>query len=236
MTREFSLEETHRLIPSKYSAVGTVLADLADEDDELLRDLVSLDSATNPRLLADEGLLAGIGVHELVYGVRYFHIVNAAFTHASPLGGRFNTGERGAWYAGLEPETSMQEVAYHKLRQLEEVAWPDEEVATYDDYLAHFEADFEDLTGGEAKWKKLLKPEPVPACYLPGQRFATELLLAGGDGIVYPSVRWPSGTCVVCFRPALVYHVRRRVRLEFRLQAGRPFSPLQVRPVPIPAE
>jgi RES domain-containing protein len=236
VTREFSLEETHRLIPSKYSAEGTVLADLAGDDEELLRDLVSLDAATNPRLLADEGLLAGIGVHELVYGVRYFHIVNAAFTHASPLGGRFNTAERGAWYAGLEPETSMHEVAYHKLRQLEEVAWPDEEVSTCDDYLADFEADFEDLTGGEAKGKRVLKPEPVPACYAPGQKLATELLLAGGDGIVYPSVRWPSGTCVVCFRPALVYHVHRRGRLEFSLQAGRAFSPAQVRTVAIPEE
>lgn len=234
MKQEFSLEDTHRLIPSKYSAEGTVLAELAGEDADLLRDLVSLDAATNPRLLADEGLLAGIGVHELVYGVSYFHIVNAAFTHAAPAGGRFNSGERGAWYAGLEQETSMHEVAYHKLRQLEEVSWDEEEVSTYDDYLAEFEAEFEDLRGGEAKGKKVLKPEPVPACYAAGQKLAAELLQRGGNGIVYPSVRWPAGTCVVCFRPPLVYHVRRRGRLEFRLLAGRAFSTEQVRRVTIP--
>lgn len=211
-----------------------MLAELAGEDEALLRDLVALDGATNARLLADEGLLAGISPHELVYGVSYWNMVNAAFAHASPAGGRFNTNERGAWYAGLEPETSMAEVAYHKLRQLEEVAWEDEEVSTYDDYLADFEADFEDLTGGESRWKKYLKPEPVPACYAPGQKLATELLLSGGNGMVYPSVRWPAGTCVVCFRPALVYHVRRRGRLEFRLRAGRAFETEQVREVRIP--
>ena len=234
MRREFSLEDTHRLIPSKYSEEGTVLAELAGEDEELLRDLVSLDAATNARLLADEGLLAGISPHELVYGVSYSNIVNAAFAHASPAGGRFNTNERGAWYAGLEQETSMTEVAYHKIRQLEEVAWEEEEVSTYDDYLADFEAEFEDLTGGEARWKKVLKAEPVPACYAPGQKLATELLLSGGNGIVYPSVRHATGTCVVCFRPALVYHVRRRGRLEFRLLAGRAFEAGQVREVKIP--
>lgn len=235
MKREFSLEDTHRLIPSKYSEEGTVLAELAGEDEKLLRDLVSLDGATNARLLADEGLLAGISPHELVYGVSYANIVNAAFTHAAPAGGRFNSGERGAWYAGLDLETSMAEVAYHKTRQLEEIAWEEEEVSTYDDYLADFEADFEDLTGGESRWKKYLKPEPVPACYAPGQNLATELLMGGGNGIVYPSVRQPAGDCVACFRPALVYHVRRRGRLEFRLRADRKFETGQVREVEIPA-
>ncbi|PYU19641.1 MAG: hypothetical protein DMG32_24065 [Acidobacteria bacterium] len=33
-------------------------------------------------------------MRELVFGVSYSHIVNAAFTHAKPLGSRFNGPER----------------------------------------------------------------------------------------------------------------------------------------------
>lgn len=234
--REFSLSDTHRLIPSKYSPSGTVLSELAEDGEEdFVHDLVALDAATNTRLKADEGLLPGISVHELVYGVSYAQIVNAAFTHASPWGGRFNSSERGAWYAGVERETSMSEIAFHKLQQLEEVAWAEEEVSTCDDYLADFDAAFETLAGprsGEAA--EFLAPGPIPECYRKPQRWASQLLAEGSNGIVYPSVRRPRGTCVVCFRPALVYHVRRDARLEFRLQAGRRFTASQVRAVAIP--
>jgi hypothetical protein len=58
--------------------------------------------------------------------------------------------------------------------------------------------------------------------------------MLGSNGIAYPSVRLSGGTCVVCFRPALVYHVRRASRLEFRLQAASSFTPDQVREVAQP--
>jgi hypothetical protein len=51
---------------------------------------------------AENDLLPGIGVRELLFGVPYYRVVNAAFTHAHPLGSRFNDPERGAWYAAFE--------------------------------------------------------------------------------------------------------------------------------------
>ena len=227
-----SFRGTHRLIPSKYSAEGTVLAALADNDAEL-RDLIELDGATNARLLGEEGLLPGIGVHELLYGVAYSEIVNASFTHAAPSGSRFNSNLRGAWYAGLERETSIAEVAFHKLEQLREIDWPHEEVSTCDDYLADFAAEFHDLRGGATRYAKFLKPGPIPGCYRPSQRLAADLLDRGSSGIVFPSVRRTAGTCVVCFRPALVYHVRRADRFEFRLDARHAFTANRVRRVAI---
>ncbi len=228
--RECSFRGTHRLIPSKYSAEGTVLAELAGNDAEL-RALIELDGATNARLLGDEGLLPGIGVHELLYGVAYGEIVNAAFTHAAPRGGRFNSNLRGAWYAGLERETSMAEVAFHKLEQLREVDWPHEEISTCDDYLADFAAEFHDLRGGATRFARFLRPDPIPECYQPSQQLAAGLLEHGANGIVYPSVRRAGGTCVACFRPALVYHVRRDARFEFRLHARHEFTANRVRRV-----
>ncbi len=118
--KDFRLNDTHRLIPSKYSESGTVLSRLSTKDSEL-HELMELDSATNDRLKGEEGLLPGISVHELVYGVRYAHIVNAAFTHAAPTGGRFNDNTRGAWYAALERETSLVEGRISQADQLAEV-------------------------------------------------------------------------------------------------------------------
>jgi hypothetical protein len=235
---ELSVNDTHRLIPSKYSASkygdgGTVLSRLT-QDEATLNALVELDGATNARLLGEEGLLPGIGVHELVYGVGYAHIVNAAFTHASPEGGRFNNSQRGAWYAGIERETSIAEVAFHKLRQLEEVDWRQEEVSTCDDYLADFRAEIHDLRGRKPEYERYLRAGPIPECYAAPQQLAAELLSWQSNGVLYPSVRRKGRSCVACFRPALVYHVRRDVRLEFRLMAGRKFGLEQVGEVAIP--
>lgn len=229
---DLQLADTHRLIPSKYSESGTVLSRLAD-DDGSLNDLIELDGATNHRLLGEEGLLPGISVHELVYGVRYAHVVNAAFTHAGPSGGRFNNSERGAWYCSVKRETSIAEVAFHKLRQLEEVDWHEEEVSTFDDYLADFTAQMQDLRAPKPQYKRFLKAAPIPDCYADSQQLAATLLMQGSNGMIYPSVRQKGGTCLVCFRPTLVYNVRQGARLEFRLLAGRNFATRDVHEVSI---
>lgn len=227
------LKSTHRLIPAKYSERGTVLARLT-ENSRTLDELLELDSATNNRLLGEEGLLPGITIHELVYGVDYAHIVNAAFTHAAPHGGRFNSPVRGAWYAGAERETALTEVAFHKRRQLEEVNWPEPELSTFDDYMADFTMTVCDLTLPKPQFKKYLRPAPIPECYREPQALAASLLAQQSNGIVYPSVRRQGGECMVCFRPALVYNVRHGDRLQLTLRAGSALPIKQVRKVPIP--
>jgi RES domain-containing protein len=226
------LRNTHRLIPSKYSESGTVLSRLA-EDRDTLDELMELDSATNDRLAGELGVLPGISVHELVYGVDYAHIVNAAFTHASPEGGRFNGPERGAWYAGLTRDTALAEVAFHKQRQLEEVSWTEQEISTFDDYLADFTMPVHDLTSEQPQFRKYLRPDPIPECYAESQELAQQLLARQSNGILYPSLRHARGVCLVCFRPALVYFVRRGARLEISIQAGLKFSPRQAREIEI---
>ncbi|MHB0970949.1 MAG: RES family NAD+ phosphorylase [Thermoanaerobaculia bacterium] len=201
---------THRLIPSRYSDDGaSVLAEIAD-DDAHLRDLFDLDHATNDRLLAENALLPGIGIHELVFGVPCFRIVNASFCHAHPLGSRFNGPERGAWYAAFELGTAQAEIAFHKSIELAEVGWEEPEEVTYDDYLADFSAEFHDI-----RTAKEFAGALAPDSYVASQELAEKLLEAGSLGIVYPSVR-KSGTCVACFRPALVVNVRKGRTYRFR--------------------
>ena len=205
--------DTHRLIPSKYSEPdGSVLARIAD-DDRHLADIFDLDNATNDRLLAENELLPGIGVHELVFGVPYYRIVNAAFTHANPLGSRFSGPDRGAWYAAFEVETAQAEIGFHKTLQLAEIGRFEDDV-TVDDYLADFSAEFHDIRDGD--FGEILNPES----YVESQALAERLLETGSLGIVYPSVRRDGGTCLACFRPALVMNVRKGPTYRLRWSGG----------------
>lgn len=204
--RRVRQDETHRLIPTRYSD-ESVLARLA-EPDEPLDVLFELDSATNDRLAGEANLLPGIGVHELLFGVSYAHIVNAAFTHAHPTGSRFNGPDRGAWYAAFDLDTAQAEVAFHKKQELAEIAWTEPETFTLDDYLADFRGDFHDIRRDPA-YADCLTPDDYSA----SQRLASALLADGSAGILYPSVRRKRGICLVCFRPALVTNVRRGRRI-----------------------
>jgi RES domain-containing protein len=202
--------DTHRLILSKYSEGGeSVLARIAD-DDAHLADIFDLDNATNDRLLAENDRLPGIGVHELIFGVPYYRIVNAAFTHPHPLGGRFNSPERGAWYTAFELKTAQAEVAFHKTVHLAEIGRFEDEV-TFDDYLSDFSGEFHELHR-QGAFRDCLDPDS----YVQSQALAERLQAAGSLGVVYPSVRRPEGTCLACFRPALVGNVRKAATYRFR--------------------
>ena len=195
--------DTCRLIPSRFADLeDSVLAPLAD-DDGMLRDLFDLDNATNDRLRGESGLLPGIGVDELVFGVPNFRIINAAYTYARPEGSRFNDGERGAWYCAFEVETALAEVTFHKAVEYQEIGRFDDSV-NYQSLLADFSATFHDLRGADA-WGACLDPES----YVGSQALAADLLDAGSMGVIYPSVRRPGGTNLACFRPALVGNVRK---------------------------
>jgi hypothetical protein len=203
-------DNTHRLIPSTYEE-ETVLNRLSSDSDELSA-LFELEGATNERLQGEAGLLPGITVRELVFGLSYSHIVNAAFTHVKPFGSRFNGPERGAWYAGFSLETAGIEVAFHKSEELREINWQEKETFLYTDFLADFRGEFHDIRR-DARFAKYLNPNS----YAASQRMAQELLDKRSAGIVYPSVRHMEGTCIACFRPALVNNVRKhgRISVEF---------------------
>jgi hypothetical protein len=195
--------DTHCLIPCKYSRDGeSVLAGIADNDRHL-EDLFDLDHATNDRLWAENDLLPGITSHELVFGIQHSRVVNGAFTHAHPQGLRFNGPDRGAWYAGFELETAQAEVIFHKTQEYIEINRFDDSVS-YDDYLSDFSGEFHDCRGSQ-EFSTCLDP----GSYVASQRLADKLVNTGSLGIVYPSVRRRNGKCIACFRPAAVGNVRK---------------------------
>lgn len=204
-------DQTHRLIPYRYSDRGRPILDrLAQGDDDLLSDLTELEGATNDRLLGESGRLPGVSALELVSGFPLAHIVNATFTHTRPSGGRFNSSARGAWYASFEMATAQREVAFHRGAELKEVGWKAEEISPYIDYLADFRHEFHDLRG-EANFADCLDANSYNA----SQALGIRLLTNGSAGIVYPSVRREGGVCIACFRPPLVLNVREGAMVKF---------------------
>jgi hypothetical protein len=214
-----------------------VLSALAGDPEEV-EDLVLLDGATNDRVQGEQRGLIGISTFELVYGIPNAHIVNAAYTHANESGSRFNDHTRGAWYAADSQKASIAEVVYHKSRRLSDIIVPDEpsqrppqDVSTYDDWLADFQADFHVLDPPE-DFSEFLQPEPAPQCYATSQALARRLLGEGSNGLVYPCVRYQGSKCIACFRPALVYNPHTSERLEITLKANETVYDHRVRRVP----
>ena len=198
--------DTHRLLPAKYSPNNdSVLTRIADDED--LPFVFQLDDATNGRLLAEEDRTPGINSRELVFHVPNYRVINAAFTHANPLGARFSTPDRGAWYAAFELATAKAEVLFHKSIEFAEINWREREEIGYDDYLADFTNTFHDLRGIEDEALS-------PTSYKRSQQLAVELMELGSLGIIYPSVRREGGTCLACFRPSIVANVRKSARYK----------------------
>jgi len=202
--------DTHRLIPAQFAGDGASVLTRLTHDPKILEGIFELDNATNDRLRAESRLAPGIDERELVFGIPSYRIINAAFCHPSPMGSRFNSADRGAWYASFELETSQAEVAYHRRLWLQETAWEEEDTANYLDYLADFRAEFHDLrsadlrgTSPRSEYAECLSP----TSYTASQALASQLLELGSAGIVYPCVRLAGGTCIACFRPVLVTNV-----------------------------
>lgn len=216
LLQSFDQRGTHRLIPTKYGAASVL--ETLPLPAQTISDLTELDAATNERTLAERRGIAGIGPGELLAGVPEAHIVNAAFCHSDPHGARFNDSTRGAWYAGFEIETAFAEVAFHKRRFLVDGRIQGRYAYEYTEFLADLLGSFQTLDGCEQE--ECLKPEPVPRCYQASQALARKLLFKGSNGIVYPSVRRSSGTCIACFRPALVFHPRRGQRYLIGVDAS----------------
>lgn len=209
--------------PEKISRDDSVLTRLTDDIAELCA-LFELEGATNDRLLGEAGLLPGITLRELVFGLLYSHVVNAAFTHPNPAGSRFNGPERGAWYAAFARSTAELEMAYHRGKELKEINWQERETFKYVDFLADFRGQFHDIRN-DRRFRNCLDPNS----YITSQQVATRLLGQGSAGIIYQSARHKSGTCIACFRPALVNNVRKGATIS--IQFANAFAKPEIRAI-----
>ncbi len=204
---DIAQRDTVRLIPSG-RLKPPVLAPLAATPDAL-DDLAALEGVTNGRIQASGSGLPGLDPRELVFGRPNDSFVNAAFTHVRPGGNRFNDGQRGAWYCGWDTQTSLGEVAYHLTRELDAIGRYDTHV-DYAELIADFIGPFHDLRHGSDADRRPggVLGEDTATAYPAGQALARRLHALGSNGVIYPSVRHPGGTCLAAFGPSLVQNLR----------------------------
>ena len=181
-----------------------VLRPLVDSDAELEL-LAEIEGATSARLMAEARGSAGLAANEFVHGVPHEHFINASFAYAKPREpNRFNGPSRGAWYAALSVETCLTEVGFHLTSFLAQ-AGDFQAVVEYTEMFCSLAGEFLDLR--QAPDHPALGADKRTA-YPLGNALADQARAAGLNGIIYPSVRHPGGTCFAALRPAAVQSVR----------------------------
>lgn len=205
--------DTCRLIPTRFPAVG-VFDRVASADD--LQAVLELETWTNDRISTELGILHRLPKREWVLGKPLSTVIMAAFCHPKPTGGRFNSPERGAWYAALSLETAHAEVAYHRTAELAEIGVFETRMEMRL-YLADFHTEFHDVRADTPENEAVHDPVDYSA----SQALARDLLARRANGIIYRSVRKLGGECLACFRPKLIQNLRPDIHFEYRWEGKR---------------
>lgn len=194
---------TVRLVPSGYAKPPVLLPLVDSRHEEDL--LAKLEGITSGRLNAEAEGLPNLNPRELTYQIWGYTHINAAFTYTREEGNRFNDNTRGAWYCAFEDMTALEEVAFHRTRELERIN-VFEDCVEYQSLLASFVGEFHDVRNIDPT-PDFLGSDPGTA-YVKGQKLAGQLRAEQSLGIIYPSVRHLGGTCLVSFQPHAVQNVR----------------------------
>ena len=200
---------SHRLVPSRFPPIG-VFDRVATAGDAIVA--MELESLTNDRVRIALERATLLPDDDWVVGVPGATIVMAAFLHAAPEGGRFNQPPLGAWYAARDLQTAVRETIYHHTRRIAASEMGFDASITMREFVTTLDARLCDLRGRQASLPALYHPDD----YAESQRFGEARRQAGEIGIVWNSVRRPSGECVVIYRPRLLLPVTQGQHLEYR--------------------
>lgn len=175
--------------------------------------LSSVVGLTRPTPLEISSELDNLQPSESVSARRAVTQIVDTFDHSRSGNNRFNDQDFGAWYSALDVTTSIEEVAYHLDTRLSELNQEDlkelgelPKTVGYIGVLAQIRGKYHDLRSAMSSHRYL--GEDKATSYPEGQRLARKLRKQGLDGIVYPSVRYSGGTCVVVFRKQLIHDIQ----------------------------
>lgn len=185
-----------RLIRSVYPPID-LFEDIADPADWPL--LISAEMKTNPRLVENIGNVELVPERRRVGGSGASYVM-APFTHVSPdRQGRFHDGTFGALYAGDRFEVALFETAHHHGRFMARTGQPPGWTSQFREILLTVDARLHDLRVRDSDLDAILDPND----HSKAQALAGQLRADQSNGVVYRSVRYPSGECVALFYPDL---------------------------------
>lgn len=183
-----------RIIRSAWPPID-LFEDIADPADWPL--LIAAEQKTNPRLMESIGTLDLVPPARRVSGPGASYLM-APFTHIShDRPSRFSDGGYGVLYIGDRFETALFETAFHHARFMAATGEAPGWTSQFREIVLDVSAPLHDLRG--SGHDDVLAPDDYSAAQALGAR----LRGAGSEGVVYPSVRRPGGTCVGLFHPDL---------------------------------
>lgn len=184
---------TFRLVRAIYPPVA-LFEDIADPDDWEL--IAAAEAKTDPLMRDAIGAIHLVPPGRRVAGPGASWAM-APFCHVSrDRPSRFSDGTYGVFYAGDRFVVALAETVFHFERFM---AATGEEPATanYRELIGRIDVDLHDLRDAAA-----FAPVLDPDDYAAAQSLARELRFDhASDGVVYPSVRYPSGQAVAVFWP-----------------------------------
>jgi hypothetical protein len=196
----------YRIIPSRFPPIDLFerVVDPAD-----LEAVIAIESLTNERLRDQVGELRLVAAEDRISGPGSGYIM-AALTHVSPVGSRFTDGSYGAYYAGRDLRTAIDETVYHREGFLRATGEGPMELDMRV-LRARLEADLHDLRGLREAHADVYDPNDYSASQALGRRLREEQ----SWGVVYDSVRHTGGECVGVFRPRALSGCRQAQHLGY---------------------
>ena len=203
-----------RIIRSVYPPID-LFEDIADPEDWPL--LISAEQKTNPRLMETIGNIDLIPPARRVGGPGASYLMGP-FTHVSTdRPSRFSRGTFGVLYVAREFQTALLETAHHHARFMAQTHEPAGWTSQFRQILLDIHGDLHDLRGGDPAYTGALDP----AEYHEAQALGEQLHAAAAQGLVYPSVRNPTGECVGLFYPDLASHLRQGAHFDYHWNGTR---------------
>lgn len=204
--------EGRRIIRSIYPPID-LFEDIAAPEDWPL--LVAAEQKTNPRLMDSIGALDLVPPERRVGGPGASFLM-APFTHTSPdRPSRFSDGKLGVLYIASDFETAVHETIHHHAHFMAQTNQAPGWTSQFRELVIAVDAALHDIRGLEAE------AELNPDDYTYAQRFAQAVRGAEGQGIVYPSVRFPGGDCVALFYPDLARNPVQGRHLDYHWDGAR---------------
>jgi hypothetical protein len=201
-----------RIIRSQHPPID-LFEDIADPADWPL--LIAAEQKSNPRLVEAIGNLDLVPEGRRVSGPGASYLM-APFVHATPdRPSRFSAGRFGVLYAGDRFEVALFETIHHHQLFMAATAERPGWTSQFREIVLDIEAELADLRTG------LMPAALAPDDYTPGQQLGAALHAAGGNGVVYPSVRAPEGECAGLFYPDLARNPRQGRHLDYHWNGAR---------------
>jgi hypothetical protein len=213
-TRRIDWPQAWRIIASRYPPIN--LFERLTPDPAVWDALIALEQLTNPRVRDEIGEIALVPPEDRVSGPGASYVM-ASFTHINRKGSRFSDGTFGVYYAAAELETAIAETVHH----FEVFARDSGDPVRMEDMrvlAGTVKQDFEDVAALEEPHRTQVLDSDA---YVAAQAYARVLRNNGAMGVVYPSVRRLTGTCIGAFKPRAVGIPQEERRLKYRWNGER---------------